>query len=202
MSGEPGPAEGRCSAATVKKWMPLAACFVADESGRPPIIRHVVRKTCCCCGGCLFFMILTVFLAVAAVGAQEEDFPTTDSTGFRDRADITSLSMDAVTLVHDLKDAAAKSSTEGMVCTTNRGGEETCEVDADLPPNSKAERRWGVTLMFKRKDNKNIMTPSILEHIKTKIVDKIISTPDYDKFCLKWGLALSLPVRVHSYCCV
>ena len=168
------------------RWLPVVACFVDDEeSASPPIVAHVVRRTGCCCGGCVGFMVLMLLLSVMAISTQDEDFPTTDSTGFRDRDDITSLSLDAVTLVQEQKDRAEKSSRADMICEEGRDGKEECTVDALVPPNTKANRRWGLTLMFKRKDEKNLLTPAILTKLKTDIVDKITGTKDYDKFCLK-----------------
>lgn len=54
-----------------------------------------VGRTCGCCGGCAGFMVLMLFAVMGTISQQiskdEVAFPTTDSTGFRDRNDLRSL---------------------------------------------------------------------------------------------------------------
>jgi hypothetical protein len=75
--------------------------------------------------------VLCLFLAVGAISAQDEDFPTADSSGIRDRDDHTSLALDAVKLVEEQKDDYDKQTgaSGDLVCEKNRmNNEETCEI--------------------------------------------------------------------------
>eukprot|EP01047_Picozoa_sp_COSAG01_P012629 COSAG01_NODE_573_length_15298_cov_13.922394_8_plen_815_part_00 len=58
------------------------------------------------------------------------------------------------------------------------------EVNSKIPLQSKAKRRWGLTLMFKRKDEKNLLTTDIVQKIKTRVIDKVTSAPGYSDYCL------------------
>jgi hypothetical protein len=171
---------------TAATWAPGAACFVdEDETAAPPVVRCVVQRPCACCGGCIVFMFVTLFMAMGAISSQTEDFPTTDSSGFRDRGDFTSLAMDAASMIQAAKAKQDGDSEEGKICKDNaRDGSRECVLDKVMPVQSEAQRRWSLILMFKRASDGNIFEADILSLIK-QVVDKALNAPGYPDYCLR-----------------
>lgn len=171
--------------ATAVAWAPGPACFRdAEATQAPPVVDCVVQRPCACCGGCIFFMFLTLLMAMGAVSSQTEDFPTTDSSGFRDRSDFTSLAMDAATLIRQAKEKQEGDNTEGMICTEGRDGTTECILDTVMPVQSQTMRRWSLILMFKRENGATIFEPEILRKIRA-LVDNVLNAPGYPDFCLR-----------------
>ena len=165
-------------------WAPGAACFADEEATQsPPIVGCVVQRPCASCCGCVLFMFFTLFMAMGAISSQTEDFPTTDSSGFRDRSDFTSLAMDAVTLIGQKKDAQEGDATEGMICTEGRDGTR-CITDTVMPVQSEMMMRWSLILMFKRANDGNVFESEILNKIKA-VVGNVLNAPGYADFCLR-----------------
>lgn len=177
-------AEKKGCPARAMAWAPGAACFGDEEATQsPPVVGCVVQRPCASCCGCIGFMFLTLFMAMGAISSQTEDFPTTDSSGFRDRSDFTSLAMDAATLIGLEKKAQDSDDTEGMICTEGRDGLR-CITDTVMPIQSEMMMRWNLILMFKRANDGNIFEAEILTKIKA-VVDNVLDTPGYSDYCLR-----------------
>ena len=102
----------------------------------------------------------------------EVAFPTTDSTGFRDRNDLRSLQMDAYSLATTDRKDWEKKKYGGKECTEEevkadvgktcklmckvdgRLGTEKCSILANEDPQTIAENGWTLWLLFKRKEGK------------------------------------------------
>jgi hypothetical protein len=132
----------------------------------------------------------------------EVAFPTTDSSGFRDRDDLRSLQMDAVTLAQTERSEAEKKQYGGKQCTEDevkddvggtcelvckkdgRLGTTKCSVLAEEDPQTVSSRRYILWLLFKREGGKNLFEPAVLTKINA-IVQRVLTDASFSNFCLK-----------------
>lgn len=150
------------------------------HSPPPAIVRLIVRNTCQVFCGMTFFFLVVSIVCIATITGQTEDFPTTGDSGFRDRLEINSLSVDAMTEAIRLKKEA-----DGV-------GEEVCGWGGCVPvdhstvsPQSQRNEGWENLLIFAAKDeSENLLSPTNLPKLNSALA-RMLEQPGREHFCLK-----------------